>query len=187
MKKPELFIWSPSRASRFTRIEYPAFDDAGNTIDLFDGSPVADQNLNLIKSDKGKIPDFVYDVGLSLLVSEKAWGVIRRANVPGVRPYSATLWDKAHETECGNVWWLNVTSHASLLDRVASSFRTAQDGVFLREIAHFSIEYANVPDEDLFLCDEGSMKIFSRRLVDQIQGAGLTGARFRALQGATWP
>lgn len=184
----ELYIWEPDWSKRYTTITYPPVDDRGKEVDAYDGADTPpDTSLNLIKTEKGAIPDFLRDIGLRLYVSERAMRVISGYAIPGVRPVRMSLLDRKGKF-LQRFFWLNICKDVELLDRSAGRFlaNPVSPGRFKR-IDCFVISKDRVPPDDLFLCSEIALPIATGRLVEAVRRNGLDGAIFYPLEGATWP
>ena len=181
-----LYKWQPDRDPRMARIQSPPTDGQGLVVDVFDGAAVPQGKRLAFKLGRpGQLPDFLYDVGLLLIVSEHALELIMAARAPGIEVHPASILD-ARGTKVAEYYWLNTTLMVSLLDRAASRFRLSPQGVF-RGIEFFSIAGERIPESDLFICDEGQMRVFSGGLAENISSHRLTGAVFSPLQGSRWP
>ena len=182
----DLLVWEPDRDPRYPRVAGPPRDNEGQLVTLFDGSNIACEYL-VFEIDKVRgLPDFVYDQGLLLLASKRAWKVISAFRVDGVRPINALIRHKGSEADIADFVWLNLTRSLPLLDRQRSRFSVTKNGVF-REIAFFAVREDVLIHDDLFVCEEMGAHIFTQELAAAVNSAGLTGAVFRKLDGSSWP
>lgn len=186
-KNPEnLYYWQPDRRRKYTRIVVPPIDNEGKSLNLYDGMQLApEHSINICLTKKGELPDFLYDIGLLLIVSNRAYNLISQARVPGVQAHSVAIRDNSGRLLC-EYYWLNQCSEYNILDKIRSSFRMSENGI-MREISDFVVDASKIPDEDLFLCEDAFFRVFSKNLVKEIGFAKLTGAIFAMLPGSHWP
>lgn len=182
---PRLFTWQPKR--NLLRWDEAVYTDDGEDIILWDGMPLDEEvQLNLTKARKGEMADFLYTPLLKLFVSETALEVIGRFDLPGVRVHRLNIRDKEgrllHE-----YYWLNVAKVVQLMDLDRSQYQK-RDAAGFKRIDRLVIRPEAVPDDDLFLMDEISAAVFSPRLVEAIEAAGLSGIKFEPLDETfRWP
>lgn len=183
----QLFAWDIDRRKRFTRIDYPPYDEEGKELSLWNGSKVSPgREINLIKTRSGAVPDFLHTTALLLIVSGKVRQVLEQLEITGTEIHPVSLRSKDGEL-IDQMFWLNLTKRASLLDRQRSTYTPSVTGQLFAKISVFRIMPAAIPREDLFLCEEGKIPIFSERAVKALLLAGATGAVFTPLEGMEWP
>lgn len=178
----EYFIWQPSRGYKFVRIASPPRDRTGEELTLYDGVHVSSDISITFEVEKVKvIPDFLYDVGLLCLISERAWSILSEFNVSGVKPFPVDLLDPKGET-LGKFVWLNFVEEVDLMDRERSSI---EEKGYRPWIHRFEVLDRNQGGLDLFLEPNTTWRIFSDRLVARIKKEKLSGVLFRPLKGAS--
>ena len=158
----------------------------GDPLELWNGATFpSDLHIRVQKTDHKPIRDFVYDIGLMLFVSAKALELITNFNVAGVESFRLTLVEKGGKTY-EDFYWLNLKKSVSLLDREKSQYERSVNGRF-RKVNYLLINRSFIPAEDLFVCEEISLPVFSGNLVSAIKKSKLFGAKFYPLQGSQWP
>jgi hypothetical protein len=167
-------------------IESPPFGPDGNEVMLFNGALSYPSEIGFLKTKRGEIPDFLRDLDLLLLVSTRAFNVISGFNIPSIKVIPSALYDAKGQL-LADLRWLNITKIVPLLDKETSSFETSSNNNRVKRIMNFVVDETKIPDDDLFICDEGSMVIFTAPLVHAVRSANLKGAVFSSLCSTSWP
>ena len=176
------FVWDPQRATRFVRISDPPRTDAGEEISLFDGKDLPSEVSFNFPVEKVKVvPDFLYSVGLHLLVSERAWQLISEFNTAGIRPHPFSLLSPDGQV-IGRYVWLNAVGKVDLLDRERSSVEEMGYGL---RINRFTVADRNHLGWDVLSEKNTGWRVFSGELVRRIKRERLTGANFDPIENST--
>jgi hypothetical protein len=161
------------------------YDDDGKDLIVYDGSrrdPALP--LNIEKERPGKLMDFLYTPLLLLFVSSRALEVISQYNISNVTQHWLVIRDREGAVLDDSYVWLNCHCRAPLLDRTRADFEEFDGRV--SKVRRFAVDEAGIPRDDLFLCAEPTLTVFSARLVEAVHAAKLTGARFEPLEQATF-
>jgi len=181
----KLFAWNPVR--RFLRFDESPRDDSGEDLMLWNGSPLPeDQTIHLVKPRKGKLHDFLYTPLLLLFVSQRALEVVQSAHVPNIRVNRLNLRDPDGRIIRDNYYWVNVALVVPVMDEQRSVFTREAGG--MRQVDRLVLDDSRIPPDDLFVIAEISQTVCSEPLVQAIQKAGLSGAKFEPLDETfRWP
>lgn len=183
VSRSHVFVWTPDRNAKRSRVRRIDTVEGSTGVTLFPGA-ISDSSGLVVWLSKGELSDFLYDPGLRLIVSDSVRDVVRRYPA-SVQFLPAELRVDPNQGESG-YWWINPLVTSRLLDEHRSRYKMLIPGVF-SEIEHFEIQVSNLPDEDVFICGEIGLPVFSERLTKDLREADLTGGIFTPLQGARWP
>jgi hypothetical protein len=179
------FVWSPDRAERFARIQSAFVDEAGEEVSIYNGMPADQMPARLVgeltEGDEGDIvPDFVYDIGLLVIASLRVVDVMRSSDV-AFSPVTLVYPDTGAEFKR---YWVNPRHTVSMMDMERSTFRRSPAGVF-RSIQHFVVQPNLGLDNDILLCDEIGLPVFSEQMVTAFHENQFEGAVFVPLESYT--
>ncbi len=182
----DFFFWEPDRDSRFVEIVEPPYSDDGLPIESLT-RPVIQrgQLIHLIVHRKGEIPDFIHDLGMRFLVSQRVWKIIRGYRVFQVDAHEADLRDESGVL-LDRVYWVIPVERVELMDRRESHYRMGP-GETYREISYFAVKSDAKSRNDIFVCDETGMIVLTAPLTQAIRDSGATGARLSAVHASSWP
>jgi hypothetical protein len=176
------FVWSPDRAERFARIEAAFVDESDQEVSIFNGMPADGMPLRLFGELTGgaTVPDFVYDIGLLLIASLRVVDVVRSSDV-AFSP--VTLVHSGIGTEFQR-YWMNPRHTVSMLDMGRSTFRRSSAGIF-RSIQQFVVRTDLAFENDILLCDEIGLPVFSEELISAFRAKNFEGAEFSPIESYT--
>lgn len=186
-KSSRLFGWDIDRNC----VEFPEapYNDAGEEVELYDGTSLADGAVvNLERPPRAALTDFLYSPLLLLFVSARVRDCLSRHFVPNVKVHDLVLRDHRGRVVHDSYSWLNVCLRTPLFDMGRSRVARSQvAGGGLRRVEKVVVDPTLVPPDELFICAEVSMPIFSNSLVTELADMGITGASFTPLESLTWP
>ncbi|HYI12030.1 MAG TPA: hypothetical protein VEK57_23450 [Thermoanaerobaculia bacterium] len=168
-------------------IEKAARDRNGEKLKLKDSLPEGEPSeVILTWGFSSEPPDLLNTLSQHLYISERArrtWGL---ENGPAYELVPVRLTDRSGKKFLdATYWWVKIRTRVAILDEEKSQGKKM--GPIYHEIDRFAVNWANVPDIDIFLCDMTVSAVFSERLVAVAKEAGLTGALFREVDGGRWP
>ncbi len=184
----KLYFWIIDRNPRFIRILDPPMDDTGRTIsEVFNPRVPDGSRVSFFAEKRAFVPDFIYDIGSSLLVSRRVLDIIKQFRMTDVRILPADLRLAFPGGDLlSEIFWLLPQENVYLLDEASSRIEGSSYSC-PSDIFWFAQNASAEPKNDLFVCEETGARAFTAPLVQAIQNEGATGARFILVHGSQWP
>lgn len=181
----DLVVLEEALDTGLSRIVEPPMDNKGDVFEVFDGAQPPEGGLFLLRTDDKPLPDFLFSIGRTLIVSQRAWAFMELADTGGATIHDVTVFSLSGE-ELGDYFWVNFVHRFPVMDRQQSVYSLSKRG-FFTSIDFFRVQESAVPVHGAFREDAVGLILFHREKANEILRRGFSGGSWRPLNKYSWP